>query len=141
MTETQSDALLPVRNKLKSSYLVDKDLSLSEDGVLHNSNRPKMPSFGLNQDYSLIGENILPIKINIKPIFVLISCLFENEIEIKVVEVNRTSLKRMKCQISPHKMSNLVIVIYIPDIKIIAMKQSIGIKFFECNRINLRRVE
>ena len=122
MTVTPSVALLPVRNNLKSSNLVNKDLSLSEDGVLHNSNRPKMPWFGLNLDCSLISGNILPIRNNIKPIFVLISCLFENEIEIKVVEVNRTSLKRMKCQISPHKMSNLVIVIYIPDIKIIAMK-------------------
>ena len=122
MTVTPSVALLPVRNNLKSSNLVNKDLSLSEDGVLHNSNPPKMPLFGLNLDCSLISGNILPIRNNIKPIFVLISCLFENEIEIKVVEVNRTSLKRMKCQISPHKMSNLVIVIYIPDIKIIAMK-------------------
>ena len=48
MTEAKSDALLPVRNKLKKSDLVNIDLSLSEDEVLRNSNRPKMPSFGLN---------------------------------------------------------------------------------------------
>ena len=48
MTDTQSDALLPVPNKLHSSYLANKDLSLSEDEVLRNSNRPKMPSVGLN---------------------------------------------------------------------------------------------
>ena len=48
MTKTPSVALLPVRNKLKSSYLVDKDLSLSEDGVLRNSNQPKMPYLGFN---------------------------------------------------------------------------------------------
>ena len=60
--ETQSNALLPVPNKWKTQYLVNKDLSLSEDGVLRNSNQPKMPSFGLKQDCSLIGGNIRPIR-------------------------------------------------------------------------------
>ena len=68
------------------------------------------------------GLNLYQTLNNIKPIFVLISCLFENEIEIKAVEVNLTSLKKMKCQISPHKMSNQAIFGQIPDIKIIAMK-------------------
>ena len=35
---------------------------------------------------------MLSILSSFKPDFVLISCLFENEIEIKVVEVNLTSL-------------------------------------------------
>ena len=62
MTETQSNALLPVPNELNSSNLANKDLSLSEDEVLRNSNRAKMPSFGLNQDSSLIGGDIRPMR-------------------------------------------------------------------------------
>ena len=45
-------------------------------------------------------QHILPIYPSRKPDFVLISCLFENEIEIKVVAVNLTSLNYwiLKCE-------------------------------------------